>query len=134
MRAFDNQALPAVSNSDIECYIGIKFAKNYVGVVDELSFFLDYFDMAAINATLKFQGSNDAFVSEIIDLVVIGDEAHEGWNYYDMKELSAIPKYSAYRLFNENAKGCDDIGEIHFIGKEVLDITADDYVCEAEVV
>lgn len=34
--------------------MGIKFAKGYVGVVQELSFFLDYFNMAAVNDTLKF--------------------------------------------------------------------------------
>ena len=66
--------------------------------------------------------------------MVLQDEMHEGWNYYDMKDIDAIPKYSAYRLFNANARGCDDIGEIRFIGQEVLDITIDDHACEAELV
>ena len=67
---------------------------------------------------------------------MIGEEAHEGWNYYDMKDLNEdkiLPKYSAYRLMSAVAKGCDDLGEIRFIGHEVIDDSNTEYTCEAEI-
>jgi len=65
----------------------------------------------------------------------VGDDAHEGWNYFDMRVLTdGVPKYSSYRLFSASNKGCDDIGEVRFIGHEVIDDDKDEYSCEAELV
>ena len=65
---------------------------------------------------------------------MFGEEVHEGWNYYDMKDLTAIPKYGAFRLFSNVTKGCDDIGEIRLIGHEVIDVSTDDHSCETELI
>jgi hypothetical protein len=64
----------------------------------------------------------------------VGEEAHEGWNYYDLSELdSGIPYYNAYRLYSVAFKGCDDIGEIRFIGHEVIVDNESQFECEAEL-
>ena len=65
----------------------------------------------------------------------VGEEAHEGWNNYDLSKLdSGVPKYSAYRLFSSAFKGCDDIGEVRFIGHEVILDDSDTYECDVELV
>ena len=46
-----------------------------------------------------------------------------------------MPKYRYYRLFsNATASGCDDIGEIHYFGYEVIDDEQDSYQCAIELV
>jgi hypothetical protein len=48
---------------------------------------MDFFDDRTIMENhLKFQGSNDNFASSetIEDIVIIGEDIHEGWNYYDL--------------------------------------------------
>ena len=37
-------------------------------------------------------------------------------------------------MFSNVTNGCDDIGEIRFIGHEVIDVDTDDYSCEAELI
>lgn len=99
--AFNDRSLPSIQGSKANCYVGVKFHKGYKGVLQEMSFFLDYFDVNKINNSLKFQGSNDGFVAETVDLLTMTEDVHEGWNYFDMKDLTdGIPKYGAYRLHN----------------------------------
>ena len=99
--AFNDRSLPSIQGSSANCHIGVKFHKGYKGVLQEMSFFLDYFDVNKINNSLKFQASNDGFVAETVDLLTMTQDVHEGWNYFDMKDLTnGIPKYGAYRLFN----------------------------------
>ena len=81
-------------------------------------------------------------MSEVIELMVVGEDVHEGWNYFSMSDLVEdsenalvdLPKYNAYRLFNTEDKGCDDISEIKFIGHEVIDDLSTEHDCEAELV
>ena len=51
----------------------------------------------------------------------------------DLNEDQILPKFSAYRLMSEVAKGCDDLGEIRFIGHEVIDDSNTEYTCETEI-
>jgi hypothetical protein len=44
------------------------------------------------------------------------------------------PKYNAYRLYNSQSGGCNDIGEIALIGYEVIDDSNDEYSCPIEVI
>ena len=62
----------------------------------------------------------------------MSEEVHEGWNYYDLTDL---PKndYQYFRLRSEaSGNGCDDIGEIHYMGYEVIDDNNDSYECKIE--
>ena len=60
-RAFDDAPLPGITGSRANCYIGVQFDSGFVGVLNELSIFLDYFDTNLIVDRLVFQGSNDGF-------------------------------------------------------------------------
>ena len=141
-RVFDGKPLPGLSATAAGCYIGIELATGYVGVLNELNFFLDYFNTNRIVNNLKFEASTDKFVSDIVEILVVGEEAHEGWNYYDLTDLGVdendepipIPSYPYYRLSSGVDNGCDDLGEIRFIGHEVLDDSNDIYTCEVELV
>lgn len=91
-RAFDDVPLPGITGSRANCYIGVQFDSGFVGVLNELSIFLDYFDTNLIVDRLVFQGSNDGFESQMDDLMYVGEEAHEGWNNYDLSKLdNGIP-------------------------------------------
>lgn len=51
------------------------------------------------------------------------------------EENGDVPAFRYYRLYSSSAeKGCDDIGEIRWIGHEVIDNEADSYTCEVELV
>ena len=138
---YDSEALPAIQNTEALCYVGIEFSSGYLGVLNEVNFFLDYFDTDYIVNKLHVQASSDNFASDIIDLVIVGEDAHEGWNYFDMEdtvyfeENDEVPAFKYYRLYsNSTTKGCDDLGEIRWIGHEVIDNESDSYSCEVELV
>ena len=40
-RAFDGAILPSVQSTTENCFIGVQFPAGYIGIVNELSFFLD---------------------------------------------------------------------------------------------
>ena len=42
--SIDGSILPSISSSDNICHVGIAFQEGYVGVINEISFFLDEFD------------------------------------------------------------------------------------------
>ena len=105
-----------------------------------MSFFLDYFPSEQFANLLHIQASSDGFSSEVVDLILVGQEAHEGWNSYNMEETQyfeqngVVPAFSSYRLFSEAAQnGCDDIGEIRWSGREVIDDENDQYICAVEL-
>lgn len=87
-RTVDGGILPAISGSSANCYVGIKFPTNYVGVLNEISFFLDEFNQDKIVDYLTIEASTDNFVESIELLVEVSEEAHEGWNYYDLTEFA----------------------------------------------
>ena len=86
-RTLDDAILPPIHGSTLECYVGIKFPQNYVGVVNEISFFLDEFPQANIIDQLIIEASTDNFVESNEELVIVSEEVHEGWNYYDLSDL-----------------------------------------------
>ena len=143
--AFDGKNLPAPVNTDRNCYMGMMFEGDesgyFVGILSEVRFFMNYFDEKDVyNGNLKFQGSNTGFSSDdITDILTIGEELHEGWNYYKLEELLAEttisfpPKFRYYRLFNAETNGCDGIGEINFIGQKAFDNTNASHQCSIVV-
>lgn len=85
---------------------------------------------------LTIEASTDNFVDSIEVLMTVSEEAHEGWNYYSMADLDAIPKYQYYRLHSghNGHGGCNSIGEVHYFGYEVIDDSNDEYECPVELV
>ena len=138
---YDAEALPGIGNTGEFCHIGVEFSPGYLGVLNEVNFFMDYFNVDYIVNKLHIQASSDDFVEEIVDLIVVGEEAHEGWNYYVMEdtvyfeENEEAPAFKSYRLSsNSTTMGCDNLGEIRWIGHEVIDNDSDSYDCEVEIV
>jgi hypothetical protein len=120
-RTLDGTILPTIRDSQATCYVGIQFPTGYVGVINEISFFLDVFDTENVYDHLFIEGSRDNFNNSVEQLVAVSKEAHEGWNYYDLSDLDSPARYQYYRLRSDaDSKGCDDIGEIHYIGYEVI--------------
>ena len=109
---FDGLNVPGISvgSGIINNYVGIKFDDEKKGILDEIRFFMDYFNgnYERYNGKLKFQGSNDDFVSEIEDIVIVGNEVHEGWNSYPLEK----PDFKSYRLFHASKYGLNNIGEL----------------------
>ena len=129
----DGSILPSISGSTGDgCYVGIQFPTDYVGIVNEISFFLDEFSTNHIVDKLHIEASNDNFVDvdSIELLAIVSEEAHEGWNYYDLSDLA--PQYAYYRLRSNHTGGCEDIGEIHYMGYEVINDDSDTYDCKVE--
>ena len=136
-RTLDGAILPTIADSEADCYVGIQMPTGYVGVVNEISFFLDEFDTGNIYDRLFIEASSDNFVDvdAIALLVAVSEEAHEGWNYYDLTGLETPARYQYYRLRSDvQGGGCDPIGEIHYIGYEVIDDENDTYDCNVELV
>jgi len=129
--AFDGKNLPSLSSTEANCYIGMEFESDsttsFVGKLEELRFYMDHFvEKALYKNNLKFQGSSDGFVSDINDILTVGEELHEGWMYYKLSNTDLDidirePKYQSYRLFNTQSYGCDKLGEIHIIGQKIID-------------
>lgn len=129
----DDTILPAMRNTGESCFVGVKFPDNYIGIVNEISFFMDEFDPSMIVDSLFIEASTDNFNSSIEHLVTISDEVHEGWNYYDLTSLSISNEFQYFRVRSfAPFSGCDGIGEIHFIGYEVIDDDSSAYDCKIE--
>ena len=119
MLTLDDAILPSISGSTQGCFVGVKFPQNYIGVLNEISFFLDEFIQTNLVDHLFIEASNDNF-NTVELLVSVSEEVHEGWNYYDLSDLAAN-EFQYFRLRSDaDAHGCDDIGEIHYIGYEVI--------------
>lgn len=135
-RTIDDDILPSIGGSSANCFAGIQFATGYVGIVNEISFFLDEFEADIVIDHLLIQASSDNFVSSVETLATVSEEVHEGWNYYDLTEggTKDPAKYRYYRLSSDVFKGCNSIGEIHYIGYEVIDDEQDTYTCDIDFV
>ena len=94
-----------------------------------------YESKSVYNGNLKLQGSNDG--ESYTDILTVGHEIHEGWNYYKLEEELAAsdypPQYREYRLFNAENDGCDMIGEVTFIGQKAFDDTTVSAQCDIVV-
>lgn len=131
-QVFDGVNMPGISGSGASCWIRVDYTVGMVGALDELRFFMDYFpDTSTYDGALKFQGSNDGFAEDIVDIETVGIEIHEGWNYYDLTEIA--PRYNAYRLYNAKSGGCNDIGQVMLYGQEVIDSEEPTHNCSVEV-
>jgi hypothetical protein len=133
--AFDGKNVPGPSDSGANCYIGTSFTDGFKGYITEFRFFMDFYsDRDARIGHLKFQGSDlpfDDALAVIEDIVVVGEEIHEGWNYYDLSDNPR--KYANYRMFSAHNYGCNHIGEIKLIGQEVIDSEEPTHDCAVKI-
>ena len=97
----DGQILPAIGTSTANCYIGARYSTGYVGVINEIAIFMDIFDSTTIVDQLIIEASSDNFATTV-ELTVIGEEIHEGWNYYELVDpnTDGTPKYQYYRVMS----------------------------------
>lgn len=109
-----------------------------VGILEEVRFFIDYFsDKSVYNGNLKLQGASavSGETETWNDILTIGVEIHEGWNYYKLQDDDVfgsdyeLPKYRYYRLYNAQDDGCDKIGEVNFIGTIGFDSEEETHSC-----
>lgn len=88
------------------------------GMLTQLKFNIASFTSARSNYAGKLfvEASND-FSSGLddIDLVDIGPEIHEGYNYYTDDAWDGIRR-KQFRIATTQAGGCADISDIQFIG------------------
>jgi hypothetical protein len=77
---------------------------------------------------LKFQGSDTGI--KYTDIITVGKEIHEGWNYYP---YPADKKEFRYYRFYGNGPGSCNIGEVGFRGVEVIDDPKTSHVCTASL-
>ena len=77
------------------CYFQIKYKDSYVGVLNEVKFFItELIDKTPFVGGLKFQGSDDGIT--FTDLWTIDETVHEGWNNHDF--VSDKPSFNIYRF------------------------------------
>lgn len=84
---------------------------------------MNRFTRANFVGKLQFQGSSDG--TTYTTIFTVGEEIHEGWNYYNYAQGSE-PKYRYYRFFGSVAGSCL-VGEIAFRGFEVIDDSNSQY-------
>ena len=140
--AFDGANLPGPTSTGSNCYMGTMFEGDATGFLTEVRFFMSYFsDIDVYNTKLMFQGSNDGFANplDITTIFTVGEELHEGRNYYKFQEMvdamtiSELPAYRYYRLFNAENNGCDNIGELTFIGSVAFETETNIHSCSVVI-
>ncbi len=85
------------SNADqaANCNFGTVFKPGHIGYLREVKYFMNRFTRANIVTKMFFQGSNDG--TTYTTLFTIGEEIHEGWNYYTFEQGKEL-KYRYYRF------------------------------------
>jgi len=64
-RTLDDTILPSITGSGGDCYVGIQFSTDYIGVVNEISFFMDEFTVDKVVNHLLIEGSTDNFDTSV---------------------------------------------------------------------
>lgn len=121
---FDGKNLNGWTDNGLNCFFGTAFKPGYIGVIKEVKYFMNRFTRANIVNNLRFQGSNDGVTYD--DVFLVGQEIHEGWNYYTYPDGQEL-KYRFYRFFGNATGSCANVGEISFRGVEVIDSNANVY-------
>ena len=103
------------------CWFGAAFRPGYVGVLNEVKYFMGRFDKNKFEGKLRFEASMTGSTGTWTTIFTVGKEIHEGCNYYNLpagKEL----KYRYYRFYG-SAWGSCVVGEVSLRGYEVIDST-----------
>jgi hypothetical protein len=129
MKVWDGSHQNGWTNYGANCYFGTAFRAGYVGVLNEVKYFMSRFTRVFFVNKLRFEASQDGKTWTTI--FTVGEEIHEGWNYYNYpagKEL----KYRYYRFFGPSYGSCV-VGEVSLRGYEVIDSTATSYTCQTQL-
>jgi hypothetical protein len=121
MTVWDGSHQNGWTSYSANCFFGTAFRSGYVGVLNEVKYFMSRFNRGWLVGKLKFQGSSDG--ATWTDIFIVGEEIHEGWNYYNYPEGEEL-KYRYYRFFGTGYGSCV-VGEISFRGYEVIDSSTD---------
>lgn len=79
MSVWDGSHQNGWTSNTKNCFFGTSFRVGYVGVLNEVKYFMNRFLKAKFVGLLKFQGSKDGIT--YTDIFTVGQEIHEGWNY-----------------------------------------------------
>ena len=90
--AIDNDLTVGIENSGANCFVGLQFRGDHKAIMTDVRIFMTEFpDKDKYVGKLKFQGTNrsvyDPSNNEFDDLFVVGEELHEGWNYYKLSDF-----------------------------------------------
>jgi len=77
---FDGNNLNGWSSGSANCSFGTFFSPGYVGILTEVSYFMNGFTSSNIVNHLHFQGSNDGLT--YTNIFTVGPEVHNGWNFH----------------------------------------------------
>jgi hypothetical protein len=81
MTLFDGSHQNGWNDTTSKCFFGTAFRAGYVGVINEVKYFMTSFNRNNFVGKLLFQGSKDNVTWTTI--FTVGQEIHEGWNYYN---------------------------------------------------
>jgi hypothetical protein len=132
MSVWDGSHQNGWTDPSTSCHFGTAFRNNYVGVINEVKYFMNRFDKFDYDGELKFQGSSTGYPNSWLTLFTVGKEIHEGWNYYNFppgKELA----YRYYRFYGSHSRSCI-VGEISLRGYEVYDSSNLTHTCSANLI
>jgi hypothetical protein len=110
------------------CELGTVFAEGHIGLLREFSFYMNTFVLATMAGKLSFEGSNDNFAT-VTSILTVGQEIHEGWNYYNFDTLQT---FRYYRLKGTTVGSCR-VAKIHFRGTEVIADSNPTYACSVSL-
>jgi hypothetical protein len=81
MNVWDGSNQNGWTNYGANCYFGTAFRAGYVGVLNEVKYFMSRFTRNHFVNKLRFEASQDGKTWTTI--FTVGEEIHEGWNYYN---------------------------------------------------
>ena len=81
MTLFDGSHQNGLNDTSAYCYFGTAFRPGFIGVINEVKYFMTTFAKVNFIGRLKFQGSQNNVNWNTI--FTVGQEIHEGWNYYN---------------------------------------------------
>ncbi|TNV88211.1 hypothetical protein FGO68_gene8985 [Halteria grandinella] len=113
------------------CYFGTAFKTGYIGVINEVKYFMSRFTKVDFVGKLRFEGAQSS-AGPWETIFTVGQEIHEGWNYHNYDSGKEL-KYRYYRFFGTGTGSCI-VGEVSLRGYEVIDDTNEDYTCSAKLI
>jgi len=129
---FDDDVVDEYESTTSECFVGMEFKENHVGMLSQVKYFMgDIDDKMLYAGFLKFQASNDK--TTWTDIFTADINVHEGWNKKEWEDAADYPKYRYYRFFSTQSFGCN-MREVKFRGVETIEDNNDDYTCSAKLV
>jgi hypothetical protein len=110
-------------------YFGTGFGSGFVGELYQVKFWMNRFVVSNYAGNLVFQGCNDKI--NWVTLITVGNEIHEGWNYYYFQ--SSPLKYRYYQFASSGPATNQEIGEVQLYGAIVINDNNPSYTCKSSI-